>query len=184
MEAKPYGNRPGDEAVRAKTGKTWPEWLAVLDEAGAARLSHKEIVAYLRAHHSPGPWWEQTITVAYEQERGLRLKHEQLEGFQISRSKTVNAPLDRLFEAWSNEARRQDWLTDPAFTIRKATPGKSLRITWVDDATTVEVNFYPKGGEKTQVTVQHSRLVTAEEAERIKAYWEENLTRFKGLLEG
>ena len=33
----------GDEAVRAKTGRDWAEWLAVLDAAGAAKMTHKEI---------------------------------------------------------------------------------------------------------------------------------------------
>jgi len=47
---------------------------------------------------------------------------------------------------------RDRWLADPAFIIRKATPGKSLRITWVDGKTTLEVMLYPKGTGKTQVT--------------------------------
>jgi hypothetical protein len=183
METKSFGNRPGDEAVQAKTGKTWAEWLAVLDAAGAAGMSHKEIVEYLHARHNVGPWWRQSITVAYEQERGLRLKHEKPEGFQISRSKTVNAPLVSLYEAWSNEKLRQGWLADPGFTARKATSGKSMRITWVDGTTSVEVNFYDKGGEKAQVTVQHSKLPGSEEAERMKVYWEENLARLKDVLE-
>lgn len=184
METKSTGNRPGDEAVRAKTGKTWPEWLAVLDEAGASGMSHKEIVAYLRAHHAPGPWWEQSITVVYEQERGLRQKHEKPGGFEISRSKTLNVPLDQLYDAWSDEALRRSWLADPDFDVRKATPGKSMRITWVDGATSIDVSFYPKGAEKAQVSVQHTKLATAEAAERMKRYWEENLARLKERVGG
>ena len=39
--------RVSDEAVRAKTGKAWTEWFAVLDRAGAATLTHREIAAHL-----------------------------------------------------------------------------------------------------------------------------------------
>ena len=31
-----------DEAVAAKTGKTWAEWIAVLDSAGAGKMDHKQ----------------------------------------------------------------------------------------------------------------------------------------------
>ncbi len=40
--------RMSDEAVKAKTGKTWKEWFAILDKAGARKLSHQDIVKYLR----------------------------------------------------------------------------------------------------------------------------------------
>jgi hypothetical protein len=30
-----------DAAVQAKTGKTWTEWFAILDQAGAAAWPHK-----------------------------------------------------------------------------------------------------------------------------------------------
>lgn len=64
-----------DAAVAAKTGKSWAQWFAVLDAAGANKMSHKEIVAYLRDNHDIGSWWQQMVTVGYEQARGLREKH-------------------------------------------------------------------------------------------------------------
>ena len=36
-----------DEAVKAKTGKTWKEWFAALDKAGATKMGHQDIVKYL-----------------------------------------------------------------------------------------------------------------------------------------
>ncbi len=64
------GLRIGDEAVRASTGKSWKEWYAALDEAGAAKLSHREIVAWLAEKHGVGGWWRQMVAVSYEQARG------------------------------------------------------------------------------------------------------------------
>ena len=70
-----------------------------------------------------------------------------------------------------------------AVSIRKATAPKSIRITWVDGRTSVEAMLYPKGDAKTQVTAQHSKLATAEEADRMKAYWARALDALKELME-
>ncbi len=68
----------GDEAVKERTGKSWRQWYTILDRAGARELDHKGIVAYLvrKYGESISPWWQQQITVAYEQARGFRKVHE------------------------------------------------------------------------------------------------------------
>lgn len=171
----------GDAAVRAKTGKSWAQWFAALEKAGARRMSHKEIVALITAKHRVGPWWQQMITVAYERHAGKRKLHEKPEGFEISRSRTLSSTVGEVFEAWGNARRRAVWLTGEKPTIRKATENKSLRITW-SDGTNVEVMLYTKGAAKTQVTVQHGRLASARAAAKQKAYWGEALDRLAQLL--
>lgn len=173
-----------DAAVQAKTGKTWPEWFALLDHAGAAKWSHKEIAAHLFADQGCTGWWSQMVAVGYEQARGLRAKHERPDGFQVSRSKTITAEVSAAYKAWHDKRQRKRWLTDPDLIIRKATMDKSLRITWIDGVTHVEVLFYPKGEGKCQVTVQHNKLADAEAGERMKAYWGEQLERLKEVLQG
>jgi len=116
------------------------------------------------------------------QARGMRAKHQKPGGFEIGRTKTIAAPADAVFAAWSDERRRARWLADPGITIRKATPGKSLRVTWVDGKTSLVVDLLPKG-EKTTVAVQHCKLQGARAAERMKTYWGEQLERLKALLE-
>jgi len=172
-----------DEAVRAKTGKTWPEWFVLLDKAHATKMSHREIVAYLVEHHQVGPWWQQMIAVTFEQARGLRAKHEKVGGFQIGVSKAVSVPVVDLFAAWKEKRMRAYWLPDPAIVIRKVAPAKSMRITWVDGKSSVDVRFYPKGDGKSQVAVQHEKLADAREAARQKAYWSKALGRLKAWLE-
>ncbi len=102
--------RVSDAAVQAKTGKTWAEWFAVLDAAGAAHMSHKAIVAHLAAHHTLEPWWQQNVTVMYERERGLRDKHQMVDGYQISVSKTIGVSVAALYHACADDALRQTWL--------------------------------------------------------------------------
>ncbi len=119
-----------DDTVEAKTGKTWPQWLAVLDKAGARKMNHKEIVAHLSEHHPEvGGWWTQMVTVGYEQARGLREKHQKPEGYEISSSKTVAVPIESLYRAWEDPKIRGRWLKEKTLVIRKATPSKSMRIT-------------------------------------------------------
>jgi uncharacterized protein YndB with AHSA1/START domain len=175
--------RPGDEAVRNATGKEWAQWFRILDAKRAMRLDHKGIVAILAKAHGVGPWWQQMITVAYEQERGLRKVHEMSDGFQISRSKTVIAPAARAFAAWKNSKGRAEWLADPDLTIRKATANKRLRITWGDKRINVEVYFLAKGARKTQVTVVHSKLPDERAAARMKEYWASNLEALRAHVE-
>ncbi len=169
----------GDEAVKAKTGKTWSEWFKILDKADATKMSHKEIVAHLKEKFGVGSWWRQMVTVTYEQARGMREVHEKPEGFQISKSKTIAAPVSKLYKAWIDENVRERWMKDPSFTIRKKTANKNIRITWIDNSTTVEVMFYPKGDTKTQIVVQQSKLSDAKRAERMKTYWGENLEQLQ-----
>lgn len=162
------------EAVRAKTGKGWAEWIAILDEAGAKEMAHKDIAIYLSQKQGVPDWWSQMVTVGYEQARGLRGKHQKPEGYQISRSKTMAAPAAQLYAAWADKRKRARWLKD-ALTIRTATPDKSLRILWGDGQTSLDVSFYPKGEGKCQVVVQHSKIVNAKAAEKLKVYWAEAL---------
>jgi uncharacterized protein YndB with AHSA1/START domain len=171
-----------DGAVKEKTGKSWSEWFAILDNAEAQAMSHKQIVAFLVENYQVGPWWQQMVTVTYEQARGMRQKHEMPSGYQISRSRTLAIPVERAFTAWIDETQRSSWLADPGFSIRKTSPNKSLRISWIDERTSLDVSFYPKGPMKTQITVQHNKLTSAEDGEKMKVYWAAALEKLEEFL--
>jgi hypothetical protein len=63
-----------DAAIKKSTGKTWDEWFPILDAWGAREKTHTEIARYVSQEHGVPGWWSQSVTVAYEQERGMRLK--------------------------------------------------------------------------------------------------------------
>ena len=170
------------DAVRAKTGKTWAQWFALLDLARARAMSHREIVAVLSSKHDLGPWWRQMVAVGYEQAKGLRAKHEKPDGFEISRAKTIKAAVGDVYEAWGNARRRAVWLPGTKLTIRKATENKTLRVTW-GDGSNLEVSLFAKGQSKTQIAVQHGRLKSARAAAQQKAFWGEAFDRLAQLLE-
>jgi uncharacterized protein YndB with AHSA1/START domain len=171
-----------DEAVQAKTGKTWKEWFALLDKANAAKMSHQEIVKYLNEKHDVGPWWQQMVTVTYEQARGLRDVHQKPNGYEISVSRTLDTPITKAYRAFSDAKKRGTWLNEDGIVIRKATPNKCVRATWSDGKTSLAVAFFPKGEKKTQVVVQHNKLPDAKASSRMKTYWSTALDRLKDSL--
>src|SRR3979409_781734 len=95
--------RMSDEAVKAKTGKNWKEWFAILDKAGAKKMGHQEIVKYLSEEQGVRPWWQQMITVSYERASGLRELHQKPGGYEISVSRTINVPIAKLYHAFAND---------------------------------------------------------------------------------
>ncbi len=181
MAATAKINGISSAAVQAKTGKGWEEWFAILDTAGAQQMKHADIVRLLQEQHNVSDWWGQMVTVGYEHARGLRAVHQKTDGFAASASKTIDVAVERLFEAWVDEAERSQWLPHTEIKIRKATANKSLRITW-PDGSRVDVDFYPKGATKSQVSVQQSQLPDAEAVEAAKAYWGQALDRLKDQL--
>jgi len=170
-----------DEAVKKATGKGWSQWFALLDKKKATHMPHRDIAILLCEKHDLSQWWAQMISVGYEQERGMRVAHQQPEGFEISKSKTLPISPMSAFKAWNDKAARDSWLGEDII-IRKATPGKSMRVTWLDK-TNVDVNFYDKGKNKCQVSVQHTRLTNVAQAEKMKKYWADKLEAYKNYLE-
>ncbi len=172
-----------DDAVKAKTGKNWKQWFAILDRAGGKKLSHQEIVKHLHTAHDLGPWWRQMVTVTYEQARGLRKPHERPDGYQISVSRTINVPIADLYEAFASAKARRRWLPDDGLAVGKSTANKSMRAGWNDVKTNLEINFYEKGDAKSQVVVQHSKLPNATAATKMKEFWRDALDRLRASLE-
>jgi hypothetical protein len=174
-----------DESVRAKTGKGWDDWFKLLDDAGAAKLSHPEIVAIFASKYSKdvGPWWQQMLAVGYERARGLRETHETAAGFVVGASKTINASVDDVYDAWADGRRRARWLKGEKPSVRTSSHAKSMRLTW-PDGSSVEVYFTKKGPSKTAVAVQHGKLENKNTVEKMKAYWKEQLEGLKASLEG
>jgi len=177
-EAKETPLPMSDEAIRERTGRGWEEWFNLLDEWGAADRSHKETAAWLAGEQGTGGWNAQSITVGYERARGGRAVGEQRDGFQITASKTVAVPVERLYDAF------REHLVDGRLRERTATRPKGARYDWEDGRSRVIVGFEPKGEGKSVVALAHERLLDAEEAERMKSFWRERVAALKEVLEG
>lgn len=171
-----------DATVSAKTGRTWPEWVRTLDAIGAMEMQHRDIARWVRDETGLS-WWSQSVTVGYERIRGLREVGQRRDGdYEANRSRTFAVPVAQLYRAFADARRRRKWL-DVDVTVRRATPEKSVRMTW-SDGTNVEVYVQSKGESKSSAAVQHGRLPTKDAAIAMKARWGEWLDVLKEQLEG
>ena len=159
----------GTDAVAKATGKAWDQWLAILDKAGAVAMPHKAIAAMLADKFGVPPWWSQMVAVGYEQARGLRELHQKTDGFAASASRTVATGLERLYGAWADPALRALWLGDAPVEVKRATDGKSMRITWTAGDSSVDVTFNPTGDGQEPRAVQHGKLADHKAGPRRRA---------------
>jgi hypothetical protein len=172
-----------DEGMRRRTGRGWEEWLDLLDDWGAAEMTHRDIAARIRDAEGVDGWSSQAVTVGYERARKLRAVGEKDDGFAVTASKTVAVPVERLFDAFVDESVRRRWLPDADLRERTATRPRNARFDWGEGPTRVVAGFAAKGDAKSIVGLEHQKLADAEEADQMKAFWRERVSALKALLE-
>jgi hypothetical protein len=172
-----------DKAIQKATGCTWERWCWALDKAGALDWSHRAVAEYVQKTYKVSDWWSQTVTVGYERIKGLRAIGQRMSGaFEANKSKTIDAPAAKVSRAFSDSRVRAKWLPGQTVTIRKATAGKSVRMTWSDE-TSVEVWLVATPAGKTSVQLTHRKLTSKADVDARKAFWAERLSALKSLLE-
>jgi hypothetical protein len=174
-----------DASIRERTGRGWEEWFDLLDEWGAADLTHRDIarrVAQELGGIDPLAWNAQAITASYERTRGLRVAGQRADGFAITVQRTLPVPVERLFDAFHDPERRARWL-DHELNERTATRPKRARFDWGGGESRVHATFDDKGA-KSRVTLEHARLADGDEAARMKAYWRERLAALSDQIGG
>ena len=121
------------------------------------------------------------IAVTYEQARGLRDKHEQKDGFQIQRERTIGTPVEKVWKA----AKSLTWLPEAKKShIRRVREDRRLLLylNWLD-GTDVMMGVNPKGEGKSSVGVQQSKLPDRAAAEEAKRFWAARLDDLRKRLE-
>ena len=171
-----------DETLRAKTGRSWQEWTRVLDADNASALTHREIAALVNRTHGIDDWWAQTVTVGYERIKGLREPGQRRGGaYEVTKTKTFDVPVAKLFKAWHQAAIRRRWLDGVEASVRTATAPKTIRLQWPDGAI-VAVWFSPKGEGRSVVALAHTKLSNKESAARAKTFWTARLDALAAML--
>lgn len=172
-----------DEAVQRRTSRTWPEWVAAIDDLGGASLDHTAIArAVARAWPDLGAWWVQTVTVGYERIRGLREVGQLCSGdFAASKSRTFRVPVATLFSGFADEVR-DGWMGETT-VVRTATAPRSMRLTW-PDGTVVAAWFTDKGADRSAVAIQHDKLDSEERRQLEKERWAERFDALQAWLDG
>jgi hypothetical protein len=187
-----------DARLVAKTGHGLDHWFAVLDSFGAATKGHTASARHLAEDHGVDGWYAQGITVDYERARGLRAVNQRMSGFyEVSVSKVLPAPLERVAAALSRASERDAWLrgADPALRkavsdalsgagarALKARPGKDACVRFPDGGKTIELRVLAKSEEKSSVVATVRKIPTAAEKEALRAAWRAALEALKAHL--
>ncbi len=198
--------RISSSAVERATGKTWDDWHALLDAAGANSMTHQEIVRLVRKH-GVGPWWEQMVTVGYEYARAKRTVGKTATvGFEVGVQKTLAVTPRRAWSLLMTPPGRDLWLGKLARfrlakgaayetaegnkgQVRSLTAGKHLRMTWSAAGgtrgkapSTLQIHFVPSG-DGTSIRFHQEKLASASERERMRQRWRRVLEQLEALAE-
>lgn len=172
------------DGVQRSTGRTRQEWFRILDSWGASGRPYREIAAWLTGEHGLSKWWAQKLIVEYEQERGTRAPGVRRDGtFEVGASKTVDAPVGVVYQAFVDGRKRRGWLRDGKMSLRASQEDRSARFDWDDGSTRVNATFAGKGPSKATVAVAHARLPDLAAAAQAKAMWKERLAALASFLE-
>jgi len=195
---------PSNEAVLKATGRSWQEWRALLDKAGAARMSHREIVRWL-ASRLPSAWWQQSVTVEYEKSLRRRQVGETADsGFQIGVQRTLPFPAPRVWELLLSPRGLAVWLgrtgrlrlekgaryrtrEGASGELRSLTPGGHLRLSWQPPGwakpSVIQLRLLSKAG-RTAVHFHQEKLPDAKAREEMRARWKKSLEQIARMLPG
>jgi uncharacterized protein YndB with AHSA1/START domain len=194
-----------DEAAKTATGKSLKEWFAILDSRGGPTQGRRAINDYLYGECKVDAWWVSTINIEYEAARGVVEKDGRPKGFNICVTKTIAAPVDKVYASWASDASLDQWFGSgnkadvqnggsysnsdgDSGVFKRVRPNKDLRFTWENPAckpgSIVDVVFQDKGKGKTGIVVTHDRVQTRAEADGLRNAWGEALDRLKVRLEG
>ena len=170
-------------ALEKSTGRSRAQWFAALDQWGAPGRPFGEISDWLRGTHGLSKWWAQKVIVEYEQDRGLREPGVRQNGtFEVTASKTVDVPVSRLFEAFTDPRTRKKWLPGTPMRLVTSRGKQSARFSF-NGGSQVYVTFEAKGRSKAIVVVAHQRLSNGRDAQAKKSMWRASLSDLKSFLE-
>ncbi|MCC7477296.1 SRPBCC domain-containing protein [bacterium] len=194
-----------DSACKEATGRTIKQWHELLDAQGGPSVGRRNLGMFLATDHKVPDWWATTLVVEYEKLKSPPKKDGLHEGYFICVTKTINAPFDKLWEAWTEPAQLSRWFgAGSKADVRdggsycnsdgdqgnflRVRENKDLRFSWDNPAfphtSLVDVVPSDKGKGKSHVMLTHTRIQTREEADGLRRAWGEAFEKLKKLLEG
>ncbi|MBV2167509.1 MAG: SRPBCC domain-containing protein [Bdellovibrio sp.] len=183
------------ESVLKATGKSWNQWIDILNKVNAQTWTHKQITDFLKRKYKLSMWWQQGVSAGYEIFIGKRIPGRTLKGdYSIIVTRTFPVDAKKLWKLISSEQGMSLWLQPlskvqlrignsfetegGAFgEIRTLRAGQRVRLTWQETdwnkSTTVQVWILPRKGDKSVLVFQHEKLVDGRLRAPLRAHWEE-----------
>jgi hypothetical protein len=188
------------KSIETATGHPWLEWTEWLEGQGASALAHAQLARLvldrirqlgIERHASTGEplndgWWAQTIAIDYEHDHGMReVGQGHLGTFAASASKTIQGTLDEALSAWLDVMAGVTEIDRVPFSEQPTTSATEKWRYWrvsLADGTRAQVDISVKqvtegAPAKAVVSVQHSKLETADDIPSRKAAWKALLSQ-------
>ncbi|WP_350349389.1 hypothetical protein ABIQ69_05585 [Agromyces sp. G08B096] len=164
----------GDAAVLEATGRDRDDWFAVLDEHQAMEWPHREIATWL-VGEGVDPWWAQSLTVSYEQARGLRAPGQRQDGtFETSVSRTVELRAVRALEVLAGVVEAE--LGTPPLALNVEAKHPTARFP-LDDGEFVLAAASPRADGRATISLTRGRMPDGSRLAEVKAELREWLGR-------
>ena len=192
-----------DAACKKASGKTFKEWFAWIEKKWPEWPKRRVVVYTIYEEECKDIWWATTIGVEYERHKEMK-KDGLYEGYSICSTKTLNAPMSKVYEAWAKMDEMKKWMDEVGgkmkegetvtsgakrkYEVLRLRKDKDLRFDYHDHdftaVTRIDVMLEDKGKGKCGINVHHKRLQTREEADGSRNTWADAMTRLKSLVEG
>ena len=155
-----------DAACKKATGKSLKQWFKELHGMDGLKKGRRTCTQHIYTKEL-GAWWPTTIYVEYESHHRVTKKDGLAEGYSICATKSISAPVAKVYKAWTNAAKfaemfgdggKQSVKLDGAIscksgcqgTFTRIRPDKDLRFTWEHKGCTarmqVDVQFQDNKG--------------------------------------
>ncbi|MBX2804138.1 MAG: DUF4287 domain-containing protein [Myxococcales bacterium] len=168
-----------EEATLAKTGHGFDHWFGVLDRFGAPDKGHTASARHLREDHGVSPWYAQSISIAYERARGLRVLNQATAGsFQVSVSRTLPTDLQTATPFLTDAARRPDWWEAVGVELPPEAFRRKEGAVWVrfrHDDGAVEVRLWAMEDGRCKAVARIEQLPDSSAVERHRARYRQAL---------
>ncbi|MCW2956070.1 MAG: hypothetical protein JWO69_939 [Thermoleophilia bacterium] len=202
-----------DEAVREATGRDWESWFHWLDAHDAGDLDHPSIVKLLEERAElPNGWWQQQVTVNFEQHIGRRVPGMTADGtFQVGARRTFRSSPSRVWNriaspegaaAWLGETPNEWWhgtfeggpergdvLDAPSreqFEVRSYASGSRIRLRvlgpHLPEGSTIQLSVTGEGG-RAVVGLHHEGIPDEQVRVQMREHWKRALDRIEALLD-
>ena len=159
-----------NERIHAATGKTWNEWVDLIEEWPRSSEGHSAVAAHLIDGLGLDGWWGQGVTVGWERITGRRLVNQHSDGsFMTSKTKTMSVDAEQVRQTLLDPESYDDLFPGLDAELRSKPTTKVLRIAF--GASHALFTLTPLDDGRLRLNVTHERLSAADDVDRWKSYW-------------
>lgn len=159
-----------DALITERTGRDWDAWRSEIEAWPGHADGHAAVAQWLQSQHGLDGWWAQSVTVGWERISGRRLAHQMPDGtFTANASATIAADAAAIRELLLDENGRTDLFPGMDAELRSRPTSKNVRIGF--EGTSAEIALVAKEDGRVTITVQHSKLPSADDVPHWKAFW-------------